>query len=158
MGMSKTNPFYYALALLALAPQTVNNTEATGVDIKEPWSLGRVIKFFLLLATIPGATQLHFYVYGKKRSDGTYVKLLDVSGASLEIAQAKLASGGAGSAAVLSASLDLSRVDSTTYSALRVSLKNDNATAQVGGVVYEIADTQNRPTGQVDEFANLQPA
>ncbi len=158
MGMAKTSPFFYTLLALALAPQTINNAQVDGVDIKEPWSLGRVIKFFLLLATIPGATQLHFYVYGKKRSDGSYVRLKDVAGNDLEIPIARIATSGAGSAAALGASLDLSRIDSTTYSALRISVKNDNATAQVGGVAYEIADTLIHPTSQVDEFKDLQPA
>lgn len=159
MGMAKNRAGYDEVAGLALAPQTVNNAQADGVDIKEPWSIGRVIWFLLNLPTILAATQLHVYCYGKKRSDGSYVRLQDVNGVDLEIPVAKLATGGAGSAAVLFHSLDLSRVDSTTYSALRISLKNDNATAQVvGGVTYEIGDLYALPSSQVDEWIALQPA
>lgn len=158
MGMAWNRPAYDKVAGLAVAPQAINNAQVDGVDIKEPWSIGRMIWFLISMATIPAATQLHFYVYGKKRSDSSYVRLKDVSGNDLEIPIAKLATAGAGSAATLFAGLDLSRVDSTTYSALRVSLKNDNATAQVGGCTYEIGDLTALPSSQVDDTIELQPA
>jgi len=159
MGMAKRYPAYNKKCGQALAPQTVNNAQVDGSDITEPWLIGRLIWLILNLPTILAATQLHFYVYGKKRSDGTYARIKDVNGNDLEIAQAKLATGGAGSAAALFAGLDLSRFDSTTYSAIRISVKNDNATAQViGGVTYEIGDITALPSGQVDELIDLQAA
>lgn len=157
MGMSKARPAYDKLAALAFAPATVNNTETSGVVIVEPWKIGRLITFLLSLATIPGATQGHAYVYGRKRSDGSFVKLKDKSNNDLEVPVAKLATGGAGSAAALFMSLDLSKVDATTYDALRFNVKNDNATALVASATYEITDIARLPSGQIDEWIDLQP-
>lgn len=140
--MKGKNLFHHLVPGLALETQVINNTNADGVTISEPWTLGRQIMF--ILNTITNgivATGLTVKIEGQKRSDDNWEVIQDAAGNDLEFTQTKLDSGGELETNLyLPGTLDLDAVDNATYKAIRLQADNALADATTIGGTYIIGD------------------
>lgn len=150
-----TKPFHQMIAGLvaALSTRDVNNTTANGATISEPWKIGRQLVFILTGGAWGSGADGICKVQGRLRSDhSTWQDVQNVSASDLEFTQTKLDDGGAGEGASLCGTVDLERVDSTTYEALRITFINGASASQLVSVTSFIFDLYKHPGDVTDEL------
>lgn len=143
-------------AFVCISNAAVNNTTVDGSAINEPWKIGHQMAL-IASAAIPGASTLTIKLQGKKRSDGTWVDIVDkaASPATVKFTQAKIDDGGQVDGGVLLGTVPLDKLDSTTYSDLRVRAINGTASAVVLTVIALIVDLYSHPGSEVDDLAGF---
>src|SRR5262245_53287241 len=157
MGMAKSFAAKVHLLFKGIAAQSVSSiTSIDGDAITEPWKLGRRLTFLWIFGAFAGTASGLAIVQGKKRSDGNWENVVDKDGNALQIPAAKLDDAGALESNPAWASVDLSNIDSTTYSALRARFTNEVAVAMLIACAYILDDLYEIPSGQADEIRDLQ--
>lgn len=157
MGMAKAFPAMNKLWKKAIPAQSVSTiTTIDGTQIDEPWKLGRLLSFLWIFGAFAGTSSGRAYIQGKKRSDGTWETIKDSAGNDWEILQTKLDDAAALEADVALCGVDLSQIDSATYSALRPRFSNEVAVAMLIACGYLIEDLYRLPSGQTDETRDIQ--
>lgn len=143
-----------ATPFVALAPVTLNSgatASANGNTIKEPWKKGRQLSFIAILGAIAAGSVLSLKVQGQKRSDDTWATLKEADGVTdLIFTATGLADNDDGKGVI--GTLDLTRIDGTTYKAIRVLAANAAAFDALIGVAYVIFDLLRHPSGTVDDL------
>jgi len=152
--MKGNNFFHDAFCGVALVPQSVTNTSAVGVTIKEPWTRGRQIAFLLMggaqAATVDGKMEIQ----GLQRDDGTtWATLKEYDGSTdLEFTVTLLDDAGDFENGLVLGTIPLSHVDSETYSAIRVKYTEGGNAASLICVGYVIYDLFEKPSGMTDDL------
>lgn len=149
-------PVYQGLELtIAIAAQSISNATVNGATLSEPWTRGSQLAIVYLGGAFSASASGRLRLQGLARSDGTtWSNLKEHDGTTdLEFTAAKLDDAGAGEGAALIGTLDLSRVDSETYKAVRVTFQAEHASAtQLVAVGYLLTDLYARPSAQTDEL------
>lgn len=154
--MLKGNNFRHQVEVgVALAPTTINNTTTNGSTITEPWKRARQIAFIFMGGAFPATTDTTITIQGQARSNGAWAALTDKDGNNLALTGSVYDDGGALESGALLGSFDLSRVDSSTYKAIRAIVTNGVATAAIYAIAYVLFDPYTKPTGQTDVLASL---
>lgn len=161
--MHKGNNFFSSVVVgLALAPQSVGQASASGATISEPWRIGRQISFILLGGVFGTAVAATCKLEGLLRSDGaTWQTLKQDDGITdLGFTASKLADTAALELGALLGTVDVSRLDSTTYKAIRLKYtQSTSAVTALIGAAYVISDLYSRPSTQTDDlFSKTIPA
>lgn len=154
--MLKGNNFRHMAAVgLALAPQSINNTNVNGTTILEPWKTARQIAFLFMGGSFPASTDTAITLQVQQRSDGSWVTLTDKDGSNVILQGSAYDDAGTLENGVILGSFDLSRVDSSTYKAIRINVANGAATGALYGAGYILFDTYTHPSGTTDVLASL---
>lgn len=131
-----------------------------GVDVVEPWKKGRELGVVINGGAMAANSSLEIKFQGKKRSDGTYADLLENDGVgTLQVDPLKLDDAAALETGVLIGTLDLNRIDSETYSAIRAVVTENGGS---GGGTVQLSITglifglYRHPSGTVDELFDRQ--
>lgn len=145
---------YPNMQLIAGIPvQSITNTTVNGAAVVEPWKkasvLGVIIMGGALAATVDGAIKLQ----GRKRSDASWVNLVGLDGTTLlEVTPTKLDDAGALENGVIWGEVQLDRIDSTTYDAVRATFQEAGNAAALVGIAYQLWNFFRLPSGQSAEF------
>jgi len=140
-----------ATPFVALKPQDVNDATVTGNTIVEPWKKGRQLSFLLGLGVIAAGAVLTFTVQGQKRSDDTWEALKEADGVTdLKFTAAEVADSDDGKGVL--GTLDLTRIDGTTYKAIRISCLNAAAFSALVCVMYVVFDLLRHPSDTEDDL------
>lgn len=145
---------YPNMELVACIPaQSITNTTVNGAALVEPWRkaavLGVIIIGGALAATVDGAIKLQ----GRKRSDASWVNLTGLDGSTLlEVTPTKLDDGGALENGVIWGEVQLDRIPSATYDAVRVTFQEAGNAAALVGIAYQLWNFYRLPSGQTAEF------
>jgi len=164
MGLKKNSPKYrkisgVAFPITSLESDGTADTDASSTTIAYPWRKGRRLTFFLILqATIHASAVPFARVQVQKKSDDSWTNLLQADGSSkVEFAPAKIKDGGTYEGGCAFGSIDLNRIDTSLYKAVRLLGGNTNANALSMGAGYEITDLyETRNADGVDELESLQ--
>jgi hypothetical protein len=141
----------------SIAPRSLNLSTANGVAIVEPWRTGRQVSFLLLGGDFPGTTVLAINLQVRLRGTSSWVNLKKANGVTdIILSGTKFNDGGAMENGVLLAGLDVNRIPSDIYDAVRVNITNTVATAAFIAVAHVISDLYAEPSSQVDETAGFQ--
>lgn len=155
--MNGNNLIHQVLVGLALEPKaTGTGGSTTGATISEPWAKGRKISFLLVGGDHGTAATATCVVQVQKRSDDSWVSLLDATGTAVAFTASKLADTGALEDGTLLGELDATRIDSTTYKAIRLLYtRGAQAVDTLVGAAYIISDLYTLPSGNTNELAAL---
>lgn len=147
-----------AIPVISLASGGTANTDATSKTIAFPWRKGRKLAFFFLVqATLNAASALSAKVQAQKKSDSTWVDVLDKDGNPLAFPAAKINDGGTYEGGCAYGSVDLGRFDGATYKALRLRAAQADTNASIIGAAFEILDLyQSKNADGIDELESLQ--
>ena len=153
----KHNFFQHNKVGVALVPQSVTNTTVNGATITEPWKLGRQISFIALggafAATVDGELKLQ----GQRRSDSGWEDLKEVDGTTvLRFTDTLLDDGGALENGAALGTLEMKRVDATTYKALRLVFTEAGNAAALVGAAYVISELLEMDSNATDELRDKQ--
>lgn len=148
----KGNNFFERHVVLAhILPLSVNNTTAAGAWIVEPWQKGRQLSFVLEGGAIGTASTGTAKVQGRLRGTSTAVTLFEPDGTTeLQYDPAALSDTAAFEGGALLGTLDLTRISSETYDAVRLLYDNDVAVANLVSCIAIISDLYEHPSTQVD--------
>lgn len=140
--------------VIAIPAQSIANATVNGAELKEPWTKANQVAIVFLGGAFATSASGRLFVQGKKRSDASWVTLKQWDGTTdLEFTATKLDDAGDGESKSLLGTIDVSRLDSETYSAIRVIFTAEHASAtQLVAVGYLLTDMHARPTAQVDEL------
>lgn len=140
-----------ATPFVALPPNDCDNETVNGNAIVEPWKKGRQLAFLLGLGAIAAGAALTFTVQGQKRADDTWEALKEADGATdLKFTAAEVADSDDGKGVL--GTLDLTRIDGTTYKAIRISVTNAANFSALVCVMYVIFDLLRHPSGTSDDL------
>lgn len=138
---------------IAVPTQSVQNATVNGSTIEDPWFKGRELAFLIVGGTFGAAVAGQARVQVQKRSDSSWVNLTDASAATVQFPTSLFADGAGGENKALFGSIDLSRIDSDTYKAMRLVFQETGNAAMVIGAAYMIFDQRATPAGQTDHLA-----
>ena len=155
-GLISNNFYENAIISNALNAQTVNAATVDGPAIVEPWRTGRQLAVILVGGTLAAGSSGRFKASVRKRSDATWVALLDKNATQIEFPVLKLDDAGALENGALVGTLDLDYVDSDTYNAIRFSYTSEGAQNQTVAAAYVLYDLYARPGSQIDDLFGLQ--
>lgn len=159
--MLRGNNFHHMVSIgSAIAPQSVTNTSVNGNSIVEPWKTARQLAFIIMGGAFAASVDGSFTIQGLRRDDGSTWETLqdyDDPRQNLILSGAAYDDGGSLENGVLLASMDVSRIDSDTYEAVRLVYTEGGNAAALIAVSYVLYDHYDRPSGQEDEtFSRLQ--
>ena len=156
--MLKGNNFAKSIvAGMSISPRTVNLSTVNGNAIVEPWRSARQISFLIQGGDLPGTTVMVVSFQGRLRGTSTWTNLKKADGVTdMILSGSRFNDGGALENGTLVASLDLGRINSTLYDAIRINVTNTAATAAFMSVAHMLADLYSHPSTQTDETAALQ--
>jgi hypothetical protein len=156
MGL-KGNNFHYQCSVGDSIPaQSVSTiTTVAGRTISEPWRDARQVVFIVNSGAYASTASGRLKIEGLKRSDGTTWENLVLPGTATALEFLPITDfddAGAGENAALVGTIDLSDVDSVTYSAIRCKWYNEVAVAALVSVTDILYDRYERPSAQADKL------
>lgn len=159
--MLKGNNFFHATVTgNAVDPQSISNATVAGNTISEPWKTGRQISFLLLGGDFAATGSLTVDVQGQRIDTGAWENLKEDDGTTdLEFTQTSMDDGGTLENGSLLGTIDVSRLDGTTYKAIRLNVTEENTAACLFGAAYVISDLYAHVSGETDDlFSKTVPA
>lgn len=137
---------------LLLRPQVVQNTTVNGDAVVEPWKIGRQMGVTIISAALASGVSFRTALQGRQRSDGTWVNLTEPDGAGNIGFTQQVDGGELDTEGEMVGSLDLTRLDSTTYDAIRIAFtETGNVAADVASIGH-ITDLYTHPSGETDDL------
>lgn len=149
----KNNLHHMAQVVNALPPQSISNTSVNGTVIARPWEKFRQLGLILLGGAFASSSSGLAVIQGQRIDDDSWEALKESDGTTdLAFTATALDDAGAAENGALLGTLDLNRVDSNTYKAIRVVFTAENANAQLVGIAAVLFDPIDWPTGQADDL------
>lgn len=141
---------------LAVAPQSLSNSVGTGAAVVEPWIHGRECTFLVTAGAWGTGGSLTIAFQGQQRSDDAWAALMNgaATPAALELVEAD--GGNLETDGYILATLDLSRVESSTYKAVRMVITETATQAVLVGASYVVSNLTATPSGEANDTWMLQ--
>lgn len=149
------NNFHHLNEIVAvIPPQSVSNATVNGTAIDHPWERARLLTFLLLGGAFGASASGRARVQVQQKSDDAWVNLKESDGATdLEFDATALDDAGAAENGSLIGTLDLNRIDSEVYKAVRLAFEAEHASAtQLVAVVGVLNDRREWPSGEEDNL------
>ncbi len=149
----KNNLHHMTKVVNVLPPQSISNTTVNGAALVRPWETFCQLAFLLLGGAFAASSSGLCVIQGQRKDDDNWEALKESDGVTdLQFTATALDDAGSAEDGALLGTLDLNRVDATTYKAIRPSFTAENANAQLVGIAALLFDPLTWPTGQDDDL------
>ena len=143
------NLHHMAKFVNALPPQSIASATVNGTAIDRPWESYKQLAFLLLGGAFAASASGLCVIEGQRIDDDSWEPLKESDGTTdLQFTATALDDTGAAEDGALIGTLATSRIDATTYKAVRPSFTAENANAQLVGIGAILFDPIVWPSGQ----------